>query len=201
MKITRPGLTMMLTLLPSVVVGPVGCAPRVAPAPATIRRIAILPPCDATGAPLSPRTPAGVYATPSQNLAALLVSGAQNQIARHGFEVVDPRLVEMATRGRVPSSPEMAAEIVQSAKLDATALFMRVRRWEFPYSTMRTNEVIVSLDVILVDPTTGRIVWQVRRPPKPVPLYGELIGGQADAVAADEVMKEVFAPLGQRLPS
>jgi len=101
----------------------------------------------------------------------------------------------------VPSSPEMAAEIVQSAKLDATVLFMRVRRWEFPYSTMRTNEVIVSLDVILVDPTTGRIVWQVRRPPKPVPLYGELIGGQADAVAADEVMKEVFAPLGQRLPS
>ena len=201
MKITRPGLTMMLTLLPSVVVGPVGCAPRVAPAPATIRRIAILPPCDATGAPLSPRTPAGVYATPSQNLAALLVSGAQNQIARHGFEVVDPRLVEMATGGRVPSSPEMAAEIVQSAKLDATVLFMRVRRWEFPYSTMRTNEVIVSLDVILVDPTTGRIVWQVRRPPKPVPLSGELIGGQADAVAADEVMKEVFAPLGQRLPS
>jgi hypothetical protein len=97
MKITRPGLTMMLTLLPSVVVGPVGCAPRVAPAPATIRRIAILPPCDATGAPLSPRTPPGVYATPSQNLAALLVSGAQNQIARHGFEVVEPRLVEMAT--------------------------------------------------------------------------------------------------------
>jgi hypothetical protein len=32
-------------------------------------------------------------------------------------------------------------------------------------------------------------------------LYGELIGGQADALAADEVMKEVFAPLGQRLPS
>src|SRR5216684_1893626 len=96
-KITRPGLTMMLTLLPSVVVGPV---------------------CGAPGAPLSPRTPPGVYATPSQNLAALLVSGAQNQIARHGFEVVDPRLVEMATRGRVPSSLEMAAEIVQSAKLD-----------------------------------------------------------------------------------
>ena len=176
MEITR--LTMMLTLLPSVVVGPVGCAPRVASAPATVRRIAILPPCDATGAPLSPRTPAGVYATPSQNLAALLVSGAQNQIARRGFQVVDPRLVEMATAGRVPSSPEMAAEIVQSAKLDATALFMRVRRWEFPYSTMRTNEMIVSLDVILVDPTTGQIVWQVRRPPKPVPLYGELIGGQ-----------------------
>src|SRR5260370_22658673 len=200
MKITRPGLTMMLTLLPSGRRAGRMCARR-GTGSGDDPRMAILPPCDATGAPLSPRPPAGVYATPIQNLAALLVSGAQNQIARHGFEVVDPRLVEMATGGRVPSSPEMAAEIVQSTKLDATALFMRVRRWEFPYSTMRTNEVIVSLDVILVDPTTAQIVWQVRRPPKPVPLYGQLIAVHADAVAADEVMKEVFAPLGQRLPS
>src|SRR5260370_773443 len=93
-------------------------------------------------------------------------------------EAPRPRRGPEAAGRRVPSSPEMATEIVPSAKLDSNPLFMRVRRWEFPYSTMRTNEVIVSLDVILVDPTTGRIVWQVRRPPKPVPLYGELIGGR-----------------------
>jgi hypothetical protein len=53
---------------------------------------------------------------------------------------------------------------------------------------------------MLVDPTTGEVVWQVRRRAKPVPLHGQLIGGQAAAVAAAEVMKEVFTPLGQHLP-
>src|SRR6267378_111981 len=78
MKITRPGLTMMLTLLPSVVVGPVGCAPRVAPAPATVRRIAVLPPCDATGAPLSPTAPAGLYAGPeSESRRSAGIGGAE----------------------------------------------------------------------------------------------------------------------------
>lgn len=198
MQITRSGLTVVLTVLASALVGPAGCAPRVAPAPLTVRRIAVLPPCDAAGAPLSPRVSTDLYGAPSQSLAAVLTSEARNQLARHGFEVVDQRVVDLATGGRVPSSPEAAAEIVRSAKLDATALFIRVRRWEFPYSTMRTDEIIVSLDAMLVDPTTGEIVWQVRRPAKPVPLHGQLIGGQAAAVAAEEVMKEVFAPLGQR---
>jgi len=90
-------------------------------------------------------------------------------------------------------SPEMAAEIVRSANLDAAVLFLRIRRWGYPYSTMRTNEVIVGLDAMLVDPTSGQIVRQVRRPAKPVPLHGQLIVGQAAAVAA-------FASLGQPAP-
>jgi hypothetical protein len=201
MTITRPGLTILLTLLASVLVGSTGCAPAVAPAPATVRRVAVLPPSDATGAPLSPRAVADFDMTPTQSLGAILASEARTQLARQGFEVVDPTIVATATGGRVPSSPEMAAEILRSAKLDATILFMRVRRWEFPYPTFRTDEVIVSLDAMLVDPTSGQVVWRVRRPAKPVPLHGVAIGGQADAVAAAEVMKEVFASLGQRSPS
>ena len=201
MTITRPGWSFLLTLLASVLVGSAGCAPAVAPAPATVRRIAVLPPFDAMGAPLSPRAPADLGAAPTLGLRAILASEARTQLARQGFEVVDPNFVETATGGRVPSSPEMAAEILRSVKLDAAGLFMRVRRWEFPYPTFRTDEVIVSLDAMLVDPTSGQIVWQVRRPAKPVPLHGVAIGGQADAVAAEEVMKEVLAPLGQRLPS
>jgi hypothetical protein len=201
MTIMRPGVTILLTLLASVLVGSTGCAPAVAPAPATVRRIAVLPPSDATGAPLSPRAPADPDATPTQSLGAILASEARIQLARQGFEVVDPTLVERATGGRVPSSPEMAAEILRSAKLDAVVLFVRVRRWEFPYPTFRTDEVIVSLDAMLVDPTSGQVVWQARRPAKPVPLHAVAIGGQADAAAAQEVMKEVLAPLGRRLPS
>jgi hypothetical protein len=201
MTITKPGWTILLTLSASLLVGSTGCAPAVAPAPATVSRIAVLPPSDATGAPLSPRAPADLGAAPTQSLGAILAAEARTQLARQGFEVVDPTLVETATGGRVPSSPEMAAEILRSAKLDAAILFMRVRRWEFPYPTFRTDEVIVALDAMLVDPTSGQVVWRVRRPAKPVPLHGVAIGGQADAVAAAEVMKEVFASLGQRSPS
>lgn len=201
MTVTRPGWTILLTLLAGVLVGSTGCAATVAPAPAAARRIAVLPPSDGRGAPLSPRAPADLDAAPTQALGAILASEARTRLARQGFEVIDPKLVETATGGRVPSSPEMAAEILRSAKLDATILFLRVRRWEFPYPTFRTDEVIVSLDAMLVDPTSGQVVWQVGRPTKPVPLHGVAIGGQADAAAAEEVMKEVFAPLGQRLPS
>jgi hypothetical protein len=191
----------LLIVVAAALIAPMGCAPRVAPAPATVRRIAILPPCDAAGAPLSPPGPAlGAYGIPTQSLAALLTSEASIQIARHGFDVVEASMVERATGGRVPASPEMAAEIVRSAKLEATALFLRVRRWEFSYPSLRANELIVSLDAMLVDPETGQVVWQVRRPPWPVNLFGTLLGGQADAVAAQEVMKQVFAPLGQRAP-
>ena len=178
---------------------PFACAPTVGPPPKTVRRIAILPPCDATGAPLSERSASvGTYGAAVESLGKVLESAARDEIARHGFQVLAPGLVEAATGGRVPASPEMAAEIIASAKLDATALFMRARRWEFAYPTLRTNEIIASVEVMLVDPTVSKIVWEVRRPPKPVQLHGELIGSQADVVAAQEVMRELFASLGQR---
>jgi hypothetical protein len=75
---------------------------------------------------------------------------------------------------------------------------LRVQRWEWPYSTMHTTEIRVALDAMLVDPLTGQVMWQVHRPPKPVNLHGRLMAGQADAVAAEEVMKEVFSSIGRR---
>ncbi len=201
MTMRLPQTVRIALVLTTALAGAVGCASRISPMPPMLGRIAVLPPRDATGRPVSEvRGGTGGDDVSSQSLAALLAAEAGQQLARHGFDVVDLALVANATRGRVPSSPEMAAEIVRSAKLDATALFIRVRRWEFPYSTMRTSEILVSLDAMLVDPTTGRVVWQAHRPTKPVPLHGSLIGGQADAVAAQEVMKEVFAPLGHRPP-
>ena len=182
-----------LTLL-----GAAACAPTASPIPPTVGRIAVLPPCDASGAPLSPTGSAVRYDMPSDSLARLLASAAAEELARHGLQVVDQHVVAVATGGRVPSSPETAAAIVRSAKLDATPLFLRVRRWEWPYSTMQTAEIRVALDAMLVDPITGQVVWQVQRPARPVPLHGRLIAGQADAVAAEEVMKEVFAPLGRQ---
>jgi hypothetical protein len=186
-------------LMTTAVVGSAGCAPQISLPPTAVRRIAVLPPTSATGGALSGvRRGTDGYDASSQSVSDLLAAEASQQLAHYGYDVVDPAFVTSATRGRLPSSPEIAAEIVRSAKLDANPLLIRVRRWEFPYPTMRTSEILVSLDVMLVDPTSGRVVWQAHRPTKPVPLHGALVAGQADAVAAQEVMKEVLAPFGQR---
>jgi hypothetical protein len=191
-----PGL--MALVITGAILGSAGCAPQISPPLTAVRRIAVLPPISATGGALGGVRPGtGGYDPSSQSLSDLLAAEASQQLAHYGYDVVDPALVASATRGRLPSSPEMAAEMVRSVKLDANALVIRVRRWEFPYPTMRTDEILVSLDAMLVD-QSGRVVWQVHRPTKPAPLHGALVAGQADAVAAQEVMKEVLAPFGQR---
>jgi len=196
---TTKGRSTKVPIVLATLIWSFACAPRVALPPGTVGRIAVLPPCDAMGAPLDARGMATTtYGAPVQSLGEILVSAAGDEITRRGFQVLDPGLVAAASGGRVPASPQMAAEIIASARLDATALFIRVRRWDFAYPTLRTNEIIASLDVMLVEPTAARVVWEFHRPPKPVALHGELIGSQADVVAAEEVMREVFASLAPR---
>jgi hypothetical protein len=197
MMMMRGRSTVLIVL--GALLGVSACAPRLAPPPTTVRRIAVLPPCDATGASLAQSTSVTTYGAPVEDLGAILASAAREELAGHGFKVLDPGVVAAATEGRVPASPEAAGEIVASGKLDATALFIRVRRWEFAYPTMRTNEIIASLDAMLVDAASRKVVWEARRPTKPVPLRGELLGGQADVVAAREVMRELFASVKPRV--
>ena len=200
MRVTVCKSSTMLSVL-SVLMGSFACAPRVGPPPNTLHRIAVLPPCDATGGPLGGRgTSVTTYEVAVESLGDVVASAARDEIARRGFQVLDPGLVETACGGRVPASPEMAAEIIASAQLDATALFIRVRRWEFAYPTLRTNEILVSLDAMLVDPTTSKVVWETHRPLKPVELHGELIAGQANVIAAQVLMQEVFTSFGPRHP-
>jgi hypothetical protein len=195
------GKSIAMLIILGTLIGPFACTPRVALPPNTVRPIAVLPPCDATGGPLGGRdTSITTYGAPVESLGDVLASAARDEIARRGFQVLDPGVVESASGRRVPASPEMAAEIIASTHLDATALFIRVRRWEFAYPTLRTNEIIASLDAVLVDPTTSKVVWETHRPVKPIQLHGELVGGQANVVAAQELMQEVFASLGPRRP-
>jgi hypothetical protein len=188
-------------IVPSALIVASACAPLRPPPPRTVRRVAVLPPCDATGAPLGGKsTSATIYGAPVESLGDILASAARDEITRCGIQVLDANLVEAASGARVPASPEMAAEIMAAAKLDATALFIRVRRWDFAYPTLRTDEIIASLDAMLVDPASRKVVWEVRRPTRPVPLHSQLMGGQADVVAAREVMREVFASCASRQP-
>jgi hypothetical protein len=66
---------------------------------------------------------------------------------------------------------------------------------------MKADGVIVALDVMMVDPKTGTILWQVHRPSRPVPLYGVVLTGQANVFVAETVMREIFAQLGPRKSS
>jgi hypothetical protein len=139
---------------------------------------------------------------PSRTIEDLLAQQARAQLTAKGFDVVEPSIVKLSTKDRVPTSPQMAAQILQDAKLDAAALYIEVRRWEPTPDErgMKADGVIVALDVMMVDPKTGAILWQVRRPSRPVPLYGVILTGQANVFVAETVMKEVFGQLESRKP-
>jgi hypothetical protein len=189
----------------SVLLTAVGCAPTVVtPMPQTVRRIAVLPPYRLGTADIHPAaTDIQAPALPSRTIGDLLAQQARAQLAEKGLEVLDPIDVKVATRDRTPTSPQMAAKIMEEAQLDAAALYIEVRRWEpTPYERgMKADGVIVALDVMMVDPKTGAILWQVHRPSRPVPLYGVVLTGQANVFAAETVMREIFAQLGSRKPS
>lgn len=166
-----------------------GCAAMVAPVSVPSRRVAVLPPCDAGGRPLS----APADADPSSlGLGEVIVSAADAALRQQGFEVV--RLGSADTE--VPESAAAAATIARAAGFDGPVLFVRIRRWYgTPDSTLRLDAVLVALDAALVDARSGAVLWQVERPTTPTPLYGSLLLGQAYVVAAQQVMADVLKPL------
>ena len=60
---------------------------------------------------------------------------------------------------------------------------------------MKTDGIIVALDVMIVDPHSGAVLWQAHRSQRPVPHYGVLITGQAEVFVAQTVMQEILAPV------
>jgi hypothetical protein len=182
-------------------VGATACTPpTVTPLPSTVRRIAVLPPYQAGVAAGGAKS--DVPGLPSRTVGDVLARQARARLAEKGFEVLSPGVVNAATKDRVPTSPQMAAQIMEEAHLDAAALYIEIRRWEpTPNSRgMKADGVIVALDVTLVDPKTGAILWEGHRPSRPVPLYGVVLTGQAHVFVAETVMKEVFALLGSKQP-
>jgi hypothetical protein len=182
----------------------IGCTSTVVTSlPPTVRRVVVLPPYRLGGAETRPTaTESELLGLPSRTIEDLLAQQARAQLTAKRFDVVEPSTVKLSTKDRVPTSPQMAAQIVEQAQLDATALYIEVRRWEPMPSErgMKADGVIVALDVMMVDPKTGAILWQVNRPARPVPLYGVVLTGQADVFVAETVMKEVFAQLESRKP-
>ena len=191
--------------LVSVLLGAIGCAPAVVtPLPLVVRRIAVLPPYRLGAADTRPTaTENQLLGQPSRTIEDLLAQQARTQLQAKGFDVVAPTELKLATKDRVPTSPQMAAQILRQANLDAAALYIEVGRWEpMPDArALKADGIIVALDVAIIDPKTGTILWQVHRPSRPVPLYGIVLTGQANMFVAETVVREIFATLGSRKPS
>jgi hypothetical protein len=187
-------------VLVSALVGAMGCAQTVvAPVPQSIRRIAVLPPYQ-PGAAARTGTDNDVPGMPTRTIGDLLAQQARIRLAEKGFDVIEPSVVKLATKDRMPTSPQMAAQILRESNLDAGALYIEIRRWEpMPYDRgMKADGVIVALDATVIDPNTGATLWQVHRPSRPVPVYGVVLTGQANILVAETVMREVFAQIGSR---
>jgi hypothetical protein len=171
--------------------------------PPTVRRIAVLPPHYLGVAEKRAESPGGSLSFPLEmTVGDVLAQRARMRLAEKGLDVIEPSVVKLATGGRVPTSPQLAAQIMEEAHLDAAALYIHVRRWEPTPSErgMKADGVIVALDVTMVDPKTSAILWQVHRPSRPVPLFGVVLTGQAHVFVAETVMREVFARLGSNQP-
>ena len=170
----------------------------------TVRRVAVLPPYYRGAADTrTAGTNSDLLRSLSQTVGDVLAQQARARLATKGFDVIEPSVVRLATEGRVPTSAQMAEQIMEEANLDAAALYIDVRRWEpTPCERgMKADGVIVALDMMMVDAKTGTILWQVHRPSRPVPLYGVVLTGQANVFVAETVVQEVFALLGSKQPS
>jgi hypothetical protein len=181
-----------------------GCTSAVVtPMPPTVYQIAVLP-AYKLGAVETIAPSAGSYPLfpLERTVGDVLAEQARLRLAEKGLDVIDAISVKVATKERIPTSPQMAAKIMEEAQLDAAVLYIEVRRWEpTPYERgLKADGVIVALDVLMVDPKTGAILWQVHRPSRPVPLYGVVLTGHAHLFVAETVMREVFAQLGPRKP-
>jgi hypothetical protein len=157
--------------------------------------IAVLPPNNRTGDLLlvSGTSFLDRYVFPSERVSVgdILAGEARSQLAERGLRVAPREAVDAATEGRVPHSPQAAAEIAAHGKLVGPVLYMEMRRWE-PDAPVHTGFVIVGLSASLVDPASGKVVWQLDRSPAPVSTPGEVTLGSAYETAARKVIAEIL---------
>lgn len=185
----------------SVLVGLLGCSQTtVTPFPQSVRRIVVLPPYQPGVTENRDATSNALAGLPSRTIGDLLAQQARAQLAQKGFEVIEPSIVKLATKDAMPTSPQIAAQIARQGNLDAAVLYIEIQRWQStPYDRgMKADGVIVALDATLMDPKTGAVLWQVHRPSRPVPVYGDMLTGQANVVVAETVTREIFASVASR---
>lgn len=183
-----------------------GCArpPAVTLLPPAVHTVAVFPPNNRTGDPL---LIAGasfyekyVARTDRITVSDVLASEARRQLARRGFTVVSPELVDAMIGGHAPTNAQDAAAVASRNQLEAAVLYIEVRRWEVDVPVHPTF-VIASVEVVLVDPTNGDVLWTMDHSSRPVATPGVVNLGDAYAIAAQTLIQQMLAALGSERPT
>ncbi len=192
----RRGICSLVALVTCSCVRPL--PPTAAPSPAAVQAIAVLPPNNRTGDLL---LVAGasffekyVAHTERVTVPDLLAAEARRQFARRGFMVTAPETVEAATDGHPPADPQEAAAVATRNHIDGSVVYIDLRRWEAD-APSHPQFVIAALEVVLIQPSTGHVLWKADHPSRPVPTRGVVNLGDAYVVAARTVMDEMLAGL------
>jgi Protein of unknown function (DUF3386) len=171
--------------------------PSVPPLPATARTIAVLPPNNRTGDPLLVESASFLHPYADRpgriTVPDVLATEVREQLAQRGITVIAPEAVIAAIGTQTPGSLEAATDLAAQGKLEGSALYIEIRRWEADMSPLHPQRVIVALEAHLLDPATGRTVWIAQRPLHPVPTPGVVTRWRAYMIAARKVAEELFA--------
>jgi hypothetical protein len=172
--------------------------PVAPPLPATVRTIAVLPPNNRTGDPLLIESVSfwdPYAARPGRvTVADALAADARTQLERRGIKVMAPEEVTAAIGNQTPSSPEEAAALVARGKLEGSALYLEIRRWDADMSPLHPQRILVAVEAHLIDAATGRVVWTAQHPLHPVPTPGAITRWVAYTIAAHKVAEALLAP-------
>jgi hypothetical protein len=158
----------------------------------------VLPPNNRTGDPLLIESASFLHPDADRpgrvTVADALATEVRAQLTRRGVTVIAPAVVTAAIGTQTPHSPEEAAEVAARGKLEASVLYMEIRRWEADMSSLHPQRVMVALEARLLDPATGQTVWSAQRPLHPVPTPGVIVRWMAYTIAARKVAAALFTP-------
>jgi hypothetical protein len=173
-------------------------APVAPPLPATVRTIAILPPNNRTGDILLVESASfwDPYADrPGRvTVADVLAADVRAQLERRGVKVMAPEAVMAAIGNQTPGSLEEAAALVARGKLEGSALYIEIRRWDADMSPLHPQRILAAVEAYLIDAATGQVVWTAHHPLRPVPTPGAIARWVAYTIAARKVAEELLAP-------
>lgn len=171
------------------------------PAPPSLRpgqAIAVLMPNNRSGEPLlvagGSLLDRDVFRAEPVTVGDVLAAEVRFQLADRSVAVIPQAVMAQAIDGQVPQSPQAAGEIVARGKLDALALYLEIRRWE-PDAPTQPAFVIVGASASLVDPASGKVVWQLDRPALPIPTPGEVTLETAYETAARKLASQMVTAI------
>jgi hypothetical protein len=172
-------------------------SPNAPPLPATVQMITVLPPNNRTGDPLLIESASFLHPDADRpgrvTVPDVLAAEVRKQLTRRGVKVTAPEVVTAAIGKQTPQSPEEAADLAARGKLEGSALYIEIRRWEADTSPLHPQRIIVAVEARLLDPATGHAVWTAQRPLHPVPTLGVVTRWMAYTIAARKVAEGLFA--------